>query len=81
MAAQKDEPTRKATSHPIVLVAAGKPAKLVVETATLRMTALVTPLEPGVKGQLIRVKNLDTQRVFEAEVVGVGLLRAEFAGE
>jgi hypothetical protein len=81
VAAQKGEPTREATSPSIVLVAAGKPAKLVVETATLRMTAWVTPLEPGVKGQLIRVKNLDTQRVFEAEVVGAGLLRAEFAGE
>jgi hypothetical protein len=80
-AVQKGEPTWAATSHPIVLVAAGKPAKLVVETATLRMTALVTPLEPGVKGQLIRVKNLDTQRVFEAEVVGAGLLRAELAGK
>jgi len=78
---QKTEPAGKATSPPIVLVAAGKPAKLVVETATLRMTALVTPLEPGVKGQLIRVKNLDTQRVFEAQVVGAGLLRAELAGE
>jgi len=81
VAAQKGEPAWEATSPPIVLVAAGKPAKLVVETATLRMTALVTPLEPGVKGQLIRVKNLDTQRVFEAEVVGEGLLQAELAGE
>ena len=81
VAARKNEPTREATSPPIVLVAAGKPAKLVIETATLRMTALVTPLEAGVKGQLIRVKNLDTQRVFEAEVVGAGLLRAELAGE
>jgi len=81
VAAQKGESTRQATSPPIVLVAAGKPAKLVVETATLRMTAVVTPLEPGVKGQVIRVKNLDTQRVFKAEVVGAGLLRAAFAGE
>jgi len=81
VATQKGEPTREATSPPIMLVVAGKPAKLLVETSTLRMTALVTPLEPGVKGQLIRVKNLDTQRVFEAEVVGAGLLRAELAGE
>jgi len=81
VATQKNEPAREATSPPIALVAAGKPAKLVVETATLHMTALVTPLEPGIKGQIIRVKNLDTQRVFEAEVVGAGLLRAELAGE
>jgi flagella basal body P-ring formation protein FlgA len=65
----------------MVLVMAGKPAKLVVETATLRMTALVTPLQSGVKGQIIRVRNPDTQRVLEAEVVGVGLLQAELGGE
>jgi flagella basal body P-ring formation protein FlgA len=45
------------------------------------MTALVTPLESGVRGQLIRVRNQDTRRVFEAEVAGVDLLRAELAGE
>jgi len=71
----------QATLPRVVLVTAGKPAKLVVETATLRMTALVTPLESGVKGQLIRVRNLDTRRVFEAEVAGADLLRAELAGE
>ncbi len=78
---RKGESTRQATSSPAVLVTAGKPAKLVVETATLRMTALVTPLQSGVKGQLIRVKNPDTQRVLEGEVVGRDLLQAELAGE
>ncbi|HXX24059.1 MAG TPA: flagella basal body P-ring formation protein FlgA [Terriglobia bacterium] len=81
VAAQKGEPTREATLPPVVLVAAGKPAKLVVETATLRLTVLVTPLESGVKGQLIRVRNLDTQRVLKAEVVGEGLLQAKLGGE
>jgi hypothetical protein len=75
------ESTPPATSSPMVLVVAGKSAKLVAETATLRMTALVTPLQSGVKGQIIRVKNQDTQRVLKAEVVGVGLLKAEFGGE
>jgi hypothetical protein len=75
------ESTQQATSSPIVLVAAGKPAKLVVETATLRITALVTPLESGVQGQIIRVRNQDTQRVLKAEVVGRGLLEAELGGE
>jgi hypothetical protein len=75
------ERTQPATSLPIVLVAPGKLAKLVVETPTLRMTALVTPLEPGVKGQIIRVRNPDTQRVLKAEVVGRGLLEAELGGE
>jgi hypothetical protein len=65
----------------VILVTKGKPAKLVVETPTLRMTALVTPLESGAKGQVIRVRNLDTRRVLEAEVVGEGLLQAELAGD
>jgi hypothetical protein len=81
VAAHQGESVWQATSYPIVLVAAGKPAKLVVETATLRLTVLVTPLESGVKGQLIRVRNLDTQRVLKAEVVGEGLLQAKLAGE
>jgi hypothetical protein len=79
--AHKGESTQQATSSPRVLVAAGKPAKLVVETATLRLTALVTPLQSGVKGQLIRVRNQDTHRVLEAEVVGVDLLQAALGGE
>jgi hypothetical protein len=66
---------------PVLLVMRGKAAKLVLETQSLRMTALVTPLESGSKGQIIRVKNPDTQRVFRAEVVGAGLLAAALAGE
>jgi len=64
-----------------ILVTKGRPTKLVVETETLRMTALVTPLESGAKGQLIRVKNLDTQRVFEAEVADEDLLEARRTGQ
>jgi hypothetical protein len=79
--AYKGGSTQQRTSFPIVLVAAGKPAKLVVETATLRMTALVTPLQSGVQGQMIQVRNQDTHRVLKAEVVGVDLLRAELGGE
>ena len=70
---------RPAHSPAVVLVAAGKPARLVIETPNLRLTARVSPLESGVKGQVIRVRNLDTQRILEAQVVGVGLLQAELA--
>ncbi len=79
--ASKARFTKPEASPAIILVTKGKAAKLVVETPTLRMTALVTPLESGAQGQVIRVKNLDTQRVFQAEVVGEGLLHAELAGE
>jgi hypothetical protein len=79
--ADKGKSTRQATSSPMVLVARGKSAKLIVETPTLRMTALVTPLESGVQGQLICVRNQDTQRVLRAEVVGAGLLQVQFGEE
>jgi hypothetical protein len=75
------ESTPRVKSSPVVLVAVGQPAKLVVETATLRMTALVTPLESGVQGQIIRVRNLDTDRVLKAAVVGRNLLEAELGAE
>ena len=81
MTVDKGKSTRQATSFPMVLVAVGKPAKLIVETPTLRMTALVTPLQSGVKGQLISVRNQDTQRVLKAEVVGAGLLQVQLGEE
>jgi hypothetical protein len=72
------KPTRQTRSSPSVLVAVGQPAKLIFETPTLRMTALVTPLESGVKGQVISVRNQDTQRVLKAQVVGSGLVQVDF---
>ena len=63
-----------APARPRALVTAGKPARLVVERGNVRLSALVTPLESGVKGQLIRVRNQDSLRVLQAEVVDVGLL-------
>jgi hypothetical protein len=80
-AAHAGESAQQIMSSPVVLVAAGKPAKLVVETATLRMTALVTALESGIQGQIIRVRNQDTQRELKAEVVGPGLLQVELGGD
>ena len=79
--ARKAGSAQPAAPPAIVLVTKGTPAKLVVETQTLRMTALVTPLESGVQGQVIRVRNLDTQRAFKAEVVGKGLLHASSSRE
>jgi hypothetical protein len=81
MTVDKGASTRQTTSFPIVLVAVGKPARLIVETPTIRMTAIVTPLESGVKGQLISVRNQDTQRVLKAEVVGAALVQVQFGEE
>jgi hypothetical protein len=77
----KGKSTPQATSFPAVLVAVGKPARLIFETPTVRMMALVTPLESGVQGQLISVRNQDTQRVLKAQVVGAGLVQVRFGEE
>jgi flagella basal body P-ring formation protein FlgA len=44
----------------------------------MRITTTVVPLEPGSKGQTIRVRDVVTARVMTAEVVDEGLLRTSF---
>jgi len=60
------------------LAVPGKPAKLVVERRNLRILITVVPLQPGFKGQCIRVRDLATHRIMKAEVVAAGLLRATY---
>jgi flagella basal body P-ring formation protein FlgA len=58
----------------VMMVNQGKRAVLVVEGPSFRMTIPVIPLENGVLGQQIRVRNIDSQGVVAAEVVGPGAL-------
>jgi len=58
----------------VMMVNQGKRAVLVVEGPSFRMTIPVIPLENGVFGQQVRVRNLDSRRVVAAEVVGPGTL-------
>jgi flagella basal body P-ring formation protein FlgA len=44
----------------------------------VRITTTVVPLQPGIKGQSILVRNLATARVTTAEVVDEGQLRTSF---
>lgn len=81
VASRRVRPSQQSVSPAVMLVAAGKPARLVVETTSLRLTVTVTPLQSGAKGQVIRVRNPDTQGVFEARVVGQDLLGAGFGEE
>jgi hypothetical protein len=61
-----------------VLAKAGSPATLVMLGQNVRITTTVVPLQPGVKGQRIFVRDPATQRVMSAEVVDEGLLRTSF---
>jgi flagella basal body P-ring formation protein FlgA len=44
----------------------------------VRITTTVVPLQPGVKGQTILVRDATTARVMTAEVVDEGLLQTRF---
>jgi len=61
-----------------VLAKPGKPATLVMLGQNVRITTTVVPLQPGIKGQCILVRDPATARVMSAEVVDEGLLWTSF---
>lgn len=64
--------------RPPVLARPGTPATLVLLGQNIHITTSVEPLQSGIKGQRILVRDLTTARVMSAEVVGDGLLQAIF---
>jgi hypothetical protein len=68
----------RARSKAPVLAKSGKPATLVMLGENVRITTTVIPLQPGIRGQRILVRELTTARVMSAEVVDEGLLRTSF---
>jgi flagella basal body P-ring formation protein FlgA len=73
---KNSQPVTRSMLKPVVLVEAGRPAKLVAEGAHFRISTTVIPLQPGVLGQQIRVREVDSQRILSAEVVDRGELKA-----
>jgi Chaperone for flagella basal body P-ring formation len=68
--------TRKV--RPPTLAVAGRPATLIILGHNLRITTTVIPLQPGTKGQCIRVRDASSARVMTGEVVAEGLLQTSF---
>ena len=66
--------------YPLVLVEPGKLATMVVDGNGFRISTTVLPLQSGVRGQQIRVRNLNTQRILLAEVIAPGYLRTTLRG-
>ena len=64
--------------RPPALAKPGRPATLIILGPNIRITTTVIPLQPGSKGQSIRVRDLASARVMTAEVVDEGLLQASF---
>jgi len=59
-----------------VMAEKGKPATLILDDGSLRISLRVICLQPGVLNQQIRVIDARSRRVFHAEVVGRGILHA-----
>jgi flagella basal body P-ring formation protein FlgA len=53
----------------------GDPVRLQLEVGALSLTGQGVALESGAIGERIRVRNVSTQAVLEAEVVGPGVVR------
>lgn len=61
-----------------VLAGPGRLATLVMLGQNVRITTTVVPLQPGIRGQCILVRDPETGRVMIAEVVDEGLLQTSF---
>jgi hypothetical protein len=75
-AAPAAAPAKRARQE--VLVSSGQPATLVLHSDVLRMIADVIPLERGALGQRIRVRMVDTGKIFSAQVDGRAHLDCKF---
>ncbi len=78
VSAVKGKDAGRSVPKPPVLARPGTPATLVMLGQNLRVTLSVEPLQPGTKGQCIRVRDLSTSRVMNAQVIDEGLLEASF---
>jgi flagella basal body P-ring formation protein FlgA len=74
------EPIRQGDTHPIVLVNRNATITIVLETGTMRLTALGRALDEGSRGQTVRVTNLQSRQTIEAIVVGPDLVTVPFGG-
>jgi hypothetical protein len=70
--------TPAGTARQTVLISAGERATLVLHSDVLRMFADVISLEQGALGQRIRVRVLDTGKIFSAQVDGPAHLEMKF---
>ncbi|HEX5483632.1 MAG TPA: flagellar basal body P-ring formation chaperone FlgA [Terriglobia bacterium] len=67
---REGQPVSRNQFHQPVLVEPGTLATLILQGAGFSIKTIVTPLEQGVLGQEIRVRNKETRQVVEAKVTG-----------
>jgi hypothetical protein len=65
-------------SKPPILAKPGTLATVVMLGQNVRITTTVAPLQPGVRGQVILVRDVSSARIITAEVVDENLLQIRF---
>lgn len=74
------EPIRQGDTQPVILVNRDSTITIVVDTGSMRLTALGRALDNGSRGQLVRVVNLQSRQTIEAVVAGPDLVTVPFGG-
>jgi flagella basal body P-ring formation protein FlgA len=74
------EPIRQGDTQPVVLVNRDSTITIVVDTGSMRLTALGRALDNGSRGQLVRVTNLQSRQTIEAIVAGPDLVTVPLGG-
>lgn len=72
------ETLRPEMLDPLILVRAGQPVEILLQGRGMRITAEATPLDAGMSGQKIRVRNQVTGKILTATVVGPRLVEIQF---
>lgn len=72
------ETLRAEMLDPLILVRAGQPVEILLQGRGMRITAEATPLDAGMSGQKIRVRNQVTGKILTATVVGPRLVEIQF---
>ena len=72
------ETLRAEMLNPMILVRAGQLVEILLQGRGLRITAEATPLDAGMSGQKIRVRNQVTGKILTATVIGPRLVGIQF---
>lgn len=75
---EKNNFAKPPAPKPQALVFPGRTATLLLRAPGMEVRTPVMPLDRGVSGQWVRVRNLSTGQILNAEVVGPGSLAMEF---
>jgi flagella basal body P-ring formation protein FlgA len=74
------EPIRQGDTQPVVLVNRDSTITIVLDTGSMRLTALGRALDNGSRGQIVRVTNLQSRQTIEAVVAGPDLVTVPMGG-